>query len=151
MSPPRPGLAKVRAIPLCATRRTVLVRLAPSRVDEILAAADVVSEGSEVVEGKRGRRTYYGSTSFVLALEIGDGAQDRDLLAALLGDVHLRLLTVRRARLEAAARASGPVGTARAELTVRRVGTPAAGAARGSVELVVDLEITLARAVRARG
>lgn len=144
MSPPRPGLAKVRAIPLCATRRAVLVRLAPSRVDEILAAADVVSEGSEVVEGKRGRRTYYGSTSFVLALEIAEA--DRELLAAIVGDVHLRLLTLRRARLEAAARASAPVGTARAEITVRRLGVPG----RETVELVVDLEIAVARAIRAR-
>ncbi len=142
MSTRRPGLAKVRAIPLSATRRVVLVRMAPHRASELLDAADVISEGSEV-EGKRGRRTYYGSTSFILALQLAGETQDEEVLAAVVGDLHLRLLALRRARLEASARASAPVGTARAELSFRRAGA--------AIEIVVDLEIAVARAVGARG
>lgn len=137
MSPTRPGLVKVRAIPLVGVRRVVLVAVALPRLVELFARADVVSEGREVA-GSGGRRVYYGSTSFVMTL----ADLDDHLLAALAGDVHLRALALRRARDEAAARASGAVGTVRAELTMRR--------ARGALEIVVDLEVAVGRAARAQ-
>jgi len=141
MTSPRPGLVKVRAIPLVGVRRLALVRLAPPRIDALMASADVISEGSEVA-GERGRRVYFGSTSFVLVTSAAELASD-EALAALVGDLHLRVLAMRRARAEAAARASGPVGTVRAELRVQR--------ARGAIEIVVDLEVAVSRAARVRG
>lgn len=137
VSPTRPGLVKVRAIPLVGARRIVLVGVALPRLLELFDAADVISEGREVI-GAGGRPVYYGSTSFVLAL----ADAEPELLAALAGDVHLRALALRRAREEAAARASGAVGTVRAELSMR--------SGRGALEIVVDLEVAVGRAARAQ-
>jgi hypothetical protein len=140
MSPPRPGLAKIRAIPLTRVRRVELVGATLPRLVAMVDDADVVSEGREVA-GARGRAVYFGSTSVLLRVAADELAR-REVLTAVAGDLHLRALLVRRARAEAAARASGPVGTARAELSMR--------IEPGAIAFVVDVEVDVAIAAHAR-
>src|SRR5688500_6415959 len=76
-----------------------------------------MSEGN--TRDEEGGTTYYGSTSVFLARERDLGSVGLDLAAALLKhDPHVRLFAVRIARREAAVRASAPIGTMRAELSV---------------------------------
>lgn len=137
---PRPGLAKVRRIPFLGTRSVHLVRTSPHAAALLAASADVVSEGGERDEA--GVRRYYGTSSFAFSLDEEDCA-----LAALVADPHLRVHVLRRAREEAASRATGTVGTLRAEILVRR----RRNAQGMQLEILVELEIDVARARRVGG
>lgn len=136
----RPGLAKVRGIPLAGRRRIELVALAPPRTLEWIQNADVISEGAE--RDERGDRYYYGSSSLILSVtDLGAG----DLAAmvrALAADPHVRLHALRVARAEATSRATGVVGTMRADISLH----PTAG----GLEIVIDVSARVARAARVR-
>lgn len=88
---------------------------------ELFEAADVVSEGAARMESEG--RVYYGSTSIVLqttSLASEDAARPRELARLVAADPHARLRAVRIACLEAQLRAGGPLGSVRAELSVRQ-------------------------------
>jgi hypothetical protein len=138
-SPAHPGLTKIRKIPLVQSRRLEFYATLAGRWEEIIARADVVSEGRTQPEGDR--LVYYGSTS-VLLLRCSDGGElpdvDIDHLAALLRrDPHVRLHVLRIAHREATARAGGPLGTLRAEMDV--------GACARGVSLLVEVVARLSR------
>jgi hypothetical protein len=136
----RPGLAKVRGIPLTGRRSIELVSLAPPHTLEWIQNADVISEGAE--RDERGQRHYYGSSSLVLRLpEMGAGDL-ASMLRTLAADPHVRLHALRVARAEATSRTSGPVETMRADISLH----PTAG----GLEIVIDVSARVARAVRAR-
>jgi hypothetical protein len=100
-----PGLAKARAVPLVLVRRPVLVRSSDSRLRELFARADIVSEGG--VRQEPGGRFWYGSTSLIL--QAGD--RDSEWLAAIAArDLHVRLRALRAAQREACLRAPGRLG-----------------------------------------
>jgi hypothetical protein len=107
----RPGLAKARALPLVRTHRMLLVRTADAPWRDLFERADVVSEGGVRDEG--GTRTWYGSTSLLLAND-GDASGpevDASLLAALAArNAHVRLRALRVAHREASLRAPGRLG-----------------------------------------
>jgi hypothetical protein len=132
---PRPGLTKIRAVPLLRERRVRLVHALPGRVEELVARADVVSEGATRLED--GAPVYYGTTS----LRLPSGAGDPERVAAVLAvDPTLRVLALRVARRELAARVASEVGTLRAEMAV---------AVKGGA-VVVDVDIVAPIATRAR-
>jgi hypothetical protein len=100
-----PGLAKTRTPPLVLVRRPVLVRSSDSRLRELFARADVVSEGG--IRDEPGGRFWYGSTSLILP------ADDRDsewLAAIAARDLHVRVRALRAAQREACLRAPGRLG-----------------------------------------
>jgi hypothetical protein len=100
-----PGLAKARAVPLVLVRQPVLVRSSDSRLRDLFARADVVSEGS--ARDEREGRVWYGSTSLILP------ADDRDspwLAAVAARDLHVRVRAIRTAQREACLRAPGRLG-----------------------------------------
>ncbi len=113
-----------------------LVRTSPHAALALVDGADVVSEGGERDEA--GGRRYHGTSSFSFSMD-----EEDDALAALVADPHLRVHVLRRARAEAASRASGVVGTLRAEILVRKRGR--------QLEILVELEIDVARARLAGG
>ncbi len=128
-----PGLAKVRAPPLVRRRVVHLAATSPGRLRDMVADADVVSEGRTLADGDR--LVYYGSTSVLLLRRSAGGEiPDADVarVSALLRvDPHARLLVTRVAQREAAARAGGTLGTLRVEIEV-------AACARG-VSLLVEV------------
>jgi hypothetical protein len=134
----RPGIVKVRAVPLLQHRQLALVSTSAGRWEEIVEAADVVSEGR--TEAEDGGLVYYGSTSVLLLRCSAGGALpdlEVDQLAAVIRrDPHVRLRVLRIAHREATARAGGPIGTLRAEIDVSAV-------ARG-VSLLVEVVARLA-------
>ena len=136
----RPGLAKVRGIPVHGTRRLELVALAPPRTLEWIRNADVISEGAE--RDERGDRTYYGSSSLILAVDDVGSSDLVSMVRALAADPHVRLHALRVARAEATSRATGAVGTMRADISLHP--TP------GGLEIVVDVSARVARAARVR-
>jgi hypothetical protein len=108
-----PGLAKARAVPLVLVRQPVLVRSSDSRLRELFARADVVSEGD--VRDEPGGRVWYGSTSIILP------ADDRDspwLAAVASRDLHVRLRALRTAQREACLRAPARLGRFACEIHV---------------------------------
>jgi len=135
----RPGLAKIRAVPLVAERTLHLSAASEGRWRRIVEAADVVSEGRTIPEGER--LVYYGSTSVLLLRRSAGGelpdAQLPALTALIRADPHVRLHVLRVARREAEARAGGALGTLRAEIDV-------AASARG-LSLLVEVVARLAR------
>ncbi|MFT3773153.1 MAG: hypothetical protein QM820_47840 [Minicystis sp.] len=137
--PPRPGLVKIRAVPLVTRRHVELVAAASGPLRDVVEGADVVSEGRTQIEG--GRLVYYGSTSVLLLRESAGGslpdAEIDGLATVLRRDPHVRLLVLRIAHREAAARAGGPIGTVHAEIDV-------APCARG-VALLVEVVARLSR------
>lgn len=136
----RPGLAKVRGIPLAGTRRLELVALAPPRTLEWIRNADVISEGAE--RDERGDRHYYGSSSLILAMSEVESDDRISTMRILAADPHVRLHALRVARAEASSRASGAVGTMRADISLHP--TP------GGLEIVIDVSARVARVARAR-
>lgn len=136
----RPGLAKVRGIPLAGRRSIELVALAPPHTLEWIQNADVISEGAE--RDERGERHYYGSSSLILHVpEMGTGDL-ASMVRALAADPHVRLHALRVARAEATSRTTGPVETMRADISLHP--TP------GGLEIVVDVSARVARVARAR-
>jgi hypothetical protein len=108
-----PGLAKARAVPLVLVRQPVLVRSSDSRLRDLFARADVVSEGD--VRDEPGGRVWYGSTSLILP------ADDRDspwLAAIASRDLHVRLRALRTAQREACLRAPARLGRFVCEIQV---------------------------------
>jgi hypothetical protein len=118
----RPGLAKVRGLPLLRRRLVELWQAADYRWRELFESADVMSEGATRDEANG--PVYYGSTSVLLQLSRRGLALDEDELEqikrVIAADPHARLRAVRIACLEAQLRAGGPIGRVRAELFVRR-------------------------------
>jgi len=115
---PRPGLTKIRGLPLLRRRRVSLVSTLEGRWKELLEAADVVSEGKAKQEG--GTLVYYGSTSILITAR--DPERDiAELVRVLAHDPHTRLRVVRMARREATARAGAALGSVRAEVAYRVV------------------------------
>ena len=110
----KPGLAKTRGEREIHVRSATLVRGSWARWKELLAAADVVSEGAEQTDADG--PAWFGSTSLLVVLA-HSGEKERDFLASLaLRDPHVRLLATRIARREASARASAPLGRASCEV-----------------------------------
>jgi hypothetical protein len=108
-----PGLAKARTLPLVLVRRPVLVRSSDSRLRDLFARADVMSEGG--VRNEPGGRSWYGSTSIILP------SDDRDspwLAAVASRDLHLRVRALRAAQREACLRAPGRLGRFVCEIRV---------------------------------
>ena len=127
-----PGLAKTRQPRLVVRLVRELHRLTPSGLDNLLAAADVVSEGA-AIDG-----VWCGSTSLDLRLpEAVSTAQ----LRALTHDPHLRVHVLRLAQREASVRAPGPIETLRCDVSQRCEGS--------LLRIVVDVEAVLGHA-RAR-
>ena len=120
--------------------RIELVALAPPRTLEWIQNADVISDGAE--RDERGDRYYYGSSSLVLSVSDLDAGDLVAMVRALAADPHVRLHALRVARAEATSRASGAVGTMRADISLH----PTAG----GLEIVVDLSARVARAARVR-
>jgi hypothetical protein len=135
----RPGLVKIRAVPLVQRRQVALVSASAGRWEEIVDAADVVSEGR--TEAEDGGLVYYGSTSVLLLRCSAGGAlpdqEVEELAQVIRRDPHVRLRVLRIAHREATARAGGPIGTLRAEIDVSVV-------ARG-LSLLVEVVARLAR------
>lgn len=136
---PRPGIAKIRAVPLVNERHLTLTAPNFGRWRELLDGADVMSEGRS--KDELGELVYYGSTSLLIASVSGGGALP-DLwivgLARLLAhDPHVRLRAVRVAQREAIARADAPLGPIRAELSV--------SASPRGVSLLVDVTARVER------
>lgn len=105
----RPGIAKVRRVPLVRSRSLTLVALEGGAIAQRLAAADVMSEGA--MAGDR----YFGSTDVALEVDL----RERETVALVAArDPHVRIWLVRLARREACSRAEGSLGTLRAEITV---------------------------------
>jgi hypothetical protein len=129
---------KIRSVPLWQRRSVELCTLPPGRWREIFDAADVVSEGAARAEGAG--LVYYGTTSVLLRRRSAGGLLpdvDVERLAGLLvHDPHARLLALRIAHREAAARACGTLGPVNAELAI-------AACARG-VAISVEVEARLA-------
>jgi len=100
-----PGIAKARAAPLVLVRRPVLVRSSDSRLRDLFARADIISEGC--MRDEPSGRFWYGSTSLILP------ADDRDsewLAAVASRDLHVRVRALRAAHREACLRAPGRLG-----------------------------------------
>jgi hypothetical protein len=126
------------------TRRTVqLLSVLDGWWARVLDRADVVSEGSRASEPPGG--VYYGSTNLRCVPEprpatlqkLGIGALARLMLA----DPHVRVRLVRLARREAVARAPGPLGVLRVEITAQ----PAAAGGEGqepSSAIDVQLDVS---------
>lgn len=133
-----PGLVKIRSVPLVQRRRVELCNAHDGRFRDILASADVMSEGRVSIEG--GVLVYHGTTSVILLRRSHGGAlpdPDVDALAAVLkGDPHLRLRALRVAHREATARAGSPLGSSRAELRV----DPGARGVVISIEISASVE-----------
>jgi hypothetical protein len=118
-SPPssRPGLAKARALPLVAARRTTQARAIDARWRELFDAADTVSEGC--VRDERQGRVWYGSTSLILPLAEGTSDAERAFVAEVAArDVHVRLRAMRAAQREASLRAPARLGRLGCEIHV---------------------------------
>jgi hypothetical protein len=109
----RPGLAKARALPLVATRKTLLVRATDGRWKELFERADVVSEGGPRDEAEG--RMWYGSTSLILPSDGGDNAF---FAAVVERDIHVRVRALRAAYREAASRAPGRLGRISCEVRI---------------------------------
>jgi hypothetical protein len=108
-----PGLAKARVVPLVLVRHPVLVRSSDSRLRDLFARADVMTEGS--ARDEPGGRFWYGSTSVILPADDRDSAW----LAAVAGrDMHVRLRAVRTAHREACLRAPGRLGRFACEIRI---------------------------------
>jgi hypothetical protein len=118
----RPGLAKVRGLPLLRRRLVELWQAADYRWRELFESADVMSEGATREEPSG--PVYYGSTSVLLQLSRRgldlDENELEQIKRVIAADPHARLRAVRIACLEAQLRAGGPIGRVRAELFVRR-------------------------------
>jgi hypothetical protein len=109
----RPGLAKVRALPLMLARSGVFVSVTDAQWRDLFDRSDVISEGSAREEHHG--RMWYGSTSLILPAT----AEDAPLLATLAAhDMHVRLRAVRAAHREAALRAPGRLGRVGCEIRV---------------------------------
>src|SRR5262249_41135388 len=114
-----PGLVKAK-LSLLRGRTLHLISGSDPRWSGLFQNADIVSEGAP--SGTDPDRIYYGSTNIVLDLD-----PDRDLRGIDPGDIsrvlaldpHLRLRALRAARREAAQRASGPLDTISAEISVK--------------------------------
>jgi hypothetical protein len=115
-----PGLVKIRSVPLVQRRSVELCTAHDGRFRDILATADVMSEGRVSLEG--GVLVYHGTTSVILLRRSQGGAlpdHDVDALAAVLkNDPHLRLRALRIAHREATSRAGSSLGSSRAELRI---------------------------------
>ena len=94
------------------------------RLRELFDDADVISEGRAGIEG--GELVYHGSTS--VRLGRGDDAGIEALARMATLDPHMRLRALRIARREASARAGGPIGTLRAEVSFDATATAATAA-----------------------
>ncbi len=105
-----PGLRKAAPLTLVATRTVALVSASGPRVRELVARADVMSEGSVRDEG--GTRTWFGSTSFLLP-HVPDAAR---VVAILSHDLHARARVLRVAQREACLRAPRALGRATCEV-----------------------------------
>jgi hypothetical protein len=118
----RPGLAKVRGLPLLRRRLVELWQAADYRWRELFESADVMSEGA--TRDEPNGPVYYGSTSVLLQLSRRglalDDAELDQIERVIAADPHARLRAVRIACLEAQLRSGGPIGRVRAELFVRR-------------------------------
>lgn len=114
--PAGPGLRRAGIPPLLGSRTVTFVGASAPRVRELLAAADMMSEGELRDEG--GTRTWFGSTNLLLPT-----TRDPERLAAILShDLHARARLLRVAVREASLRAPRPLGRATCE--VRFVATP---------------------------
>jgi hypothetical protein len=123
-----------------------LVRASDASWRELFDAADVVSEGA-VVAGGAGPG-WYGTTSLILALPEGEGADQRALLAAVAAkDVHVRLRAVRVARREAQLRAPSSLGRSSCEIRV----VPEARGVRIDVDIQAPLIVGRRGAARPEG
>ena len=112
-----PGLARTRFPPLFHPRTLRLLASSDARWGELFEKAYVVSEGAPRGDGNE--RAYFGSTDIVLLVQPERPGETMDSLAsAIARDPHVRLRAVRMARREAAQRASGPLDSLRAEITV---------------------------------
>jgi hypothetical protein len=126
----RPGLAKTRGRPLVEARRKLVVRTFETTWRDLLARADVLSEGS--VREERDGRVWYGSTSLILSVA---GAEASVLFALARRDVHFRLRALRVAHREASLRAPARLGRLTSEIRVEFRG--------GAVRIDVDVQAPL--------
>jgi hypothetical protein len=108
-------LTKIRAVPIFRAHRVAIVRTVAGRMRELVESADVVSEGATRTED--GSAVYYGSTSLLFRAE-AIGVSPEDLKLVLERDPHVRLLALRVARREIAARVASDIGPLRAEVSV---------------------------------
>lgn len=80
--------------------------------------ADIVSEGAP--SGEDPTRHYYGSTDIILRVEPDREGEDVTTLTTLASaDPHVRVRAMRLARIEAAQRATGPLGRFEGQITVQ--------------------------------
>ncbi len=145
----RPGLAKAREDRLGSVRRIELWRSADYRVRSLFESADVMSEGATRDEHEG--PVYYGTTSVLLVFSKTrpmDPERSEHLARLLANDPHARLRAVRIARLEAQLRAEAPIGSVRADLSVK----PDPRGVRLDVEVEANVFQSKARSPkRARG
>jgi hypothetical protein len=147
-TPKGPGLAKSGRPPLVERRDATVFRSTDYRWGELLATADVMSEGAIRIE--REGPAYYGTTSLLLPFASRGGLVPDALAAEVVRlaskDVHARVRAVRVACREARVRSVHPIGRIRAELIVR--------ADERGIRIDVDIEArvvaTSGRATRKR-
>lgn len=123
---PGPGLARTARSPFYVQK--TLYRSQDARLREAFASADLVSEGAVK------DRTYYGSTSILLAVPREERQHAADVAREC---VHVRLRAVRLARREAEVRSHGALGVSRCEVKI----VPSSDGLR----IDVDLEAPLLR------
>jgi len=110
------------------------VRTTESRVREMFASADVVTEGGPRDEAAG--RMWYGTTSLILAMPADVSEHERELVRAVLErDVHLRVRALRAAAVEHKARAPGRLGRISSEIRVELAG--------GGLRIDVDVQAPL--------
>ncbi len=130
----RPGLARARTRGLVSVRWTPLARGSDPLWRALFDAADAVSEGGVVCEGRG--QTWYGSTSLILGLPTETSDSERAFIAEVAArDLHVRLRSVRLALREAQLRAPTALGRSSCEI---RVGWEARG-----VRIDVDVQAPL--------
>jgi hypothetical protein len=95
-----------------------MVRTTEGRWRELFASADMVSEGA-AREEQDGERSWYGSTSMILALPVETSLEDRaELIAIARKDVHAHVHALRSAHREAQSRAPALLGRVMCEVQV---------------------------------
>ncbi len=110
----RPGLAKAGKLPLFVAHRSTHVRTFDSRWRDLFERADVLSEGSVLIEPHG--RMWYGSTSLILPSAWG--IQPSILAEVADRNVHVRLRALRMALREACVRAPARLGRLMCEIRI---------------------------------
>jgi len=136
-----PGLKKTRGGRLLRERHIRLICLTDGITRDWLDVADVMSEGR--VDVSATGRSYFGSTSVLVAPIPGFDVDAATFLRVVETDPHIRVRVIRLARREAECRAPALLGTMSVDLSF--------ASSLGGVSITVDVAATIAKGERALG